>query len=141
MHSWMPADSLWSFCMALNIYLTFYRRYTEEDIKKLEKWYFLLCYGLPLVLATVLISIKTDERGRIYGPALVGVPGYSRMQQRSNSQTDLVLDQRAMAIPSSGVFLWSSMVCLCIIQPYYLRFSSSLKGCQHRNICDICQSG
>ncbi|GFF96835.1 LOW QUALITY PROTEIN: hypothetical protein IFM47457_11087 [Aspergillus lentulus] len=68
---WMPADSLWSFCMALNIYLTFYRRYTEEDIKKLEKWYFLLCYGLPLVLATVLISIKTDERGRIYGPALI----------------------------------------------------------------------
>jgi hypothetical protein len=62
--------------MALNIYLTFYRRYAEEDIKKLEKWYFLLCYGLPLVLAVALISINTAERGRIYGPALVGVPRY-----------------------------------------------------------------
>lgn len=70
----MPADSLWSFCMALNIYLTFNRRYAAEGLMRLEKWYFLLCYGLPLVLATVLILIKTDDRGRIYGPALVGVP-------------------------------------------------------------------
>ncbi|KOS48219.1 hypothetical protein ACN38_g808 [Penicillium nordicum] len=68
---WMPTDSLWSFCMAVNIYLTFYRRYSGEDLKKLEKWYFLFCYGLPLILATTLSVIKTTERGRIYGPALI----------------------------------------------------------------------
>jgi hypothetical protein len=141
MYSWMPADSLWSFCMALNIYLTFYRRYAEEDIKKLEKWYFLLCYGLPLVLAVALISINTAERGRIYGPALVGVPRYQRMKQRSNAQSDMVLDQQLMAIPPSSVFLWSCMVCLCIIQLYYVLSNCLLKGCQHRNICDIYQSG
>ncbi|CRL29435.1 GPCR, family 2-like [Penicillium camemberti] len=68
---WMPTDSLWSFCMAVNIYLTFYRRYSAEDIKKLEKWYFLFCYGLPLILATTLSLIKTAGRGKIYGPALI----------------------------------------------------------------------
>lgn len=68
----MPTDSLWSFCMAVNIYLTFYRRYSAEDLKKLEKWYFALCYGLPLILAIILSVIKTAERGRVYGPALVG---------------------------------------------------------------------
>ncbi|KAJ5507255.1 hypothetical protein N7527_009398 [Penicillium freii] len=68
---WMPTDSLWSFCMAVNIYLTFYRRYSAEDIKNLEKWYFLFCYGLPLILATTLSLIKTTGRGKIYGPALI----------------------------------------------------------------------
>lgn len=69
--SWMPADSLWSFCMALNIYLAFYRKYTAEDLMKLEKWYFSACYGLPLCLAVALQLIKTDDRGRVYGPAQV----------------------------------------------------------------------
>ncbi|KAJ5103611.1 hypothetical protein N7532_004140 [Penicillium argentinense] len=68
---WMPTDSLWSFCMAANIYLAFYRKYSAENLKKLEKWYFLLCYGLPLVVATVLSLVKSTERGRVYGPALI----------------------------------------------------------------------
>ncbi|KAJ6026413.1 uncharacterized protein N7446_004985 [Penicillium canescens] len=68
---WMPTDSLWSFCMAVNIYLAFYRKYSAENLKKLEKWYFLLCYGLPLVVATVLSLVKSTERGTVYGPALI----------------------------------------------------------------------
>ncbi|KAJ5094912.1 hypothetical protein N7532_007203 [Penicillium argentinense] len=56
--------------MAVNIYLTFYRKYSAKDLKKLDKWYFLLCYGLPLI-ATVLSLIKSTERGRVYGPALI----------------------------------------------------------------------
>ncbi|KAJ5094908.1 hypothetical protein N7532_007199 [Penicillium argentinense] len=91
---WMPADTLWSFCMALNIYLTFYRRYSAEDLRRLEKWYFLLCYGLPLALATALCIINTTERGRIYGPALV----------------DLVFNYRTMAVSPLSVFLWSRVV-------------------------------
>jgi hypothetical protein len=61
--------------MAVNIYLAFYRKYSAENLKKLEKWYFLLCYGLPLVVATVLSLIKSAERGRVYGPALVSTSG------------------------------------------------------------------
>ncbi|KAB8069034.1 slime mold cyclic AMP receptor-domain-containing protein [Aspergillus leporis] len=68
---WIPADPLWAFCMALNIYLTFYQGYSAKDLKKLEKWYFLLCYGLPLPLAITLLLIETEERGKIYGPALI----------------------------------------------------------------------
>jgi hypothetical protein len=96
--------------MAINIYLTFYRRYSGNELKRLEKWYFLLCYGLPLALATALSVIKTTERGRIYGPALVGTQPLAEYQYETNSLLDLVLNYRTMAVSPLGVFLWSSVV-------------------------------
>lgn len=69
--SWMPSDPLWALCMAVNIYLAFYHHYSGKDLKRLEKWYFVVCYGLPLIPAVVLLCIKTEERGRIYGAAVV----------------------------------------------------------------------
>lgn len=111
--SWMPTDSLWSFCMAVNIYLAFYRRYSAEDLKRLEKWYLLLCYGLPLILATALSLIKTSERGRIYGPALVGTWSPCRLPLFMTwiwFPLDLVLNCRTVAVPSPSVLLWSSVV-------------------------------
>jgi hypothetical protein len=65
----MSADALWSFCMALNVYLIFYKGYSAKDLKDMEKWYFLLCYGLPLPLAVALLLVETEERGKIYGPS------------------------------------------------------------------------
>jgi hypothetical protein len=59
--------------MALNVYLIFYKGYSAKDLKDMEKWYFLLCYGLPLPLAVALLLIETEERGKIYGPALVRI--------------------------------------------------------------------
>lgn len=123
----MPTDSLWSFCMAVNIYLTFYRRYSAEDLKKLEKWYFLFCYGLPLILATTLSLIKTAGRGRIYGPALVSTccrlcpADYA--QHRTDSSLDMVLNLRTVAISTFGVFLWSSLVGHTI---FFTNFPSNL---------------
>jgi hypothetical protein len=43
-----------------------------SNLKKLKKWYFLLCYGLPLPLAIALLLIETEERGKIY----IGRPWY-----------------------------------------------------------------
>jgi hypothetical protein len=57
--------------MAVNIYLAFYRHYSGKDLKRLEKWYFVVCYGLPLIPAVVMLCIKTEERGPIYGSAVV----------------------------------------------------------------------
>lgn len=139
----MPTDSLWSFCMAVNIYLTFYRRYSAEDLKKLEKWYFLFCYGLPLILATTLSLIKTTGRGRIYGPALVG--SYCRLcpadyaQHKTDSSLDMVLNRRTVAISTFGVFLWSSLV------GHTISFTNSPsnflpQGSQYCNLCDLCHS-
>ncbi|KIM92968.1 hypothetical protein OIDMADRAFT_138728 [Oidiodendron maius Zn] len=68
---WMPADSLWSFCMALNFYLTFYKRYTTTQLKSLEWKYFLACYGMPLIPSVTLLCVNSTQRGRIYGPAIL----------------------------------------------------------------------
>jgi hypothetical protein len=67
----MPADSLWSFCMALNVYLTFYKGYTAAQLRSLEWKYFLGCYGIPLIPSIVLLCFHTQDKGRIYGPATV----------------------------------------------------------------------
>lgn len=142
----MPTDSLWSFCMAVNIYLTFYRRYSAEDIRNLEKWYFLFCYGLPLILATTLSLIKTTGRGKIYGPALVGSccrlcpADYANYAQHgTDSSLDMVLNHRAVAISTFGVFLWSSLVGHTI---YSTNFPSNFlsQGSQYCNIFDLCHS-
>lgn len=57
--------------MACNVYLTFYHKYDAARLKKVEKWYFLLCYGLPLVPAIVYIFVQTPGKGRIYGNAFL----------------------------------------------------------------------
>ena len=67
----MPTDSLWSFCMALNVYLTFYKRYTTMQLKSLEWKYFLGCYGIPLIPSVTLLCVNSKDRGKIYGPAIV----------------------------------------------------------------------
>jgi hypothetical protein len=55
--------------MALNVYLTFYHKFDAEKIRKMEKWYLLVCYGLPLPPALAFVFISTETRGRIYGNA------------------------------------------------------------------------
>jgi hypothetical protein len=69
----MPADALWTFCMACNVYLTFRHRYTARDLRKLEWKYILLCNGIPFIPAIIYVFLKPG-RGRIYGPATVCHP-------------------------------------------------------------------
>ncbi|TVY91423.1 Cyclic AMP receptor-like protein A [Lachnellula willkommii] len=65
----MPADAYWTFAMACNVYLTFYHQFNAYQLRRLEKWYFLFCYGIPLVPAAVYIVVRTKEKGRMYGNA------------------------------------------------------------------------
>ncbi|KAJ9643392.1 hypothetical protein H2201_004394 [Coniosporium apollinis] len=68
----MPADSLWTLCMAFNVYLTFFKGHNAIDLRRLEKWYFLFCYGFPLpppIIYLVLDYTKNRHGPRIYGPA------------------------------------------------------------------------
>lgn len=65
----MPADAYWTFAMAMNVYLTFYHKYGAVKLRKLEKWYFLACYGIPFIPALVYIFVSTKEKGRMYGNA------------------------------------------------------------------------
>ncbi|KAI0536701.1 G-protein coupled receptor [Xylaria digitata] len=67
----LPSDALWSFAMAFNVYLTFYFKFDAEKLKRIEKYYLLICYGVPLPPALSFIFISTKSKGRIYGDAIL----------------------------------------------------------------------
>jgi hypothetical protein len=73
-NSWyrfMPADALWTFAMACNVYLTFFHQYNSDQLRRLEWKYVVGCYGLPFIPAFVYFFIHTPARGRVYGSAIV----------------------------------------------------------------------
>jgi len=65
----LPADALWNLAMAINVYMTIFRNYNAEQLKRLEWRYHVMAYGLPFVVALTYIFVETSARGRIYGPA------------------------------------------------------------------------
>ena len=67
----MPADSLWTLAMACNVYLTFFRKYDQTQLRNLEWKYVCFCYGLPSMPAIVYLFLHTAKSGRVYGPATV----------------------------------------------------------------------
>lgn len=73
----VPADALWNLAMAINVYMTLFKKYNSQQLKALEWRYHVLCYGGPFVIALTLIFIETSSRGRVYGPAIVGLNGTS----------------------------------------------------------------
>lgn len=66
-----PADALWTLCMACNVQLTFFYQYNAEKLRRLEWKYAILCYGMPFIPAFILLFIRDEEKGRVYGPAIV----------------------------------------------------------------------
>ncbi|ODM19925.1 hypothetical protein SI65_04911 [Aspergillus cristatus] len=67
----MPADALWAFTMACNVYLTFFRKYDSEQLRRLEWKYVVCCYGLPFIPAFTYFFIETKDRGKVYGSAVL----------------------------------------------------------------------
>ncbi|KAE8375907.1 hypothetical protein BDV26DRAFT_283095 [Aspergillus bertholletiae] len=66
----MPADALWTFAMACNVYLTFFYKYNSDQLRRLEWKYILFCYGLPFIPAFAYFFVKTKARGKVYGYAV-----------------------------------------------------------------------
>ncbi|MCJ1391201.1 hypothetical protein MMC18_004063 [Xylographa bjoerkii] len=54
--------------MAINVYLTVFKKYNAERLKSMEWIYLLVCYGVPLVPAFAYCFISTGN-GKIYGNA------------------------------------------------------------------------
>lgn len=67
----MPADALWIFSMAFNVYLTFFYKYESEQLRRLEWKYVIFCYGLPFIPSFSYFFVNTKERGKVYGEAVV----------------------------------------------------------------------
>lgn len=65
----LPADTLWTLAMAVNVYLTFYYKFDAAKLRKMEIPYLVVCYGLPFVVAMTYVFIQSPERGRMYGDA------------------------------------------------------------------------
>ncbi|KAL8949390.1 MAG: hypothetical protein Q9222_004490 [Ikaeria aurantiellina] len=65
----LPADALWNLAMAINVYMTLFRKYNAQQLKALEWRYQVMCYGLPFVVALVYLFIDSPTRGKIYGDA------------------------------------------------------------------------
>ncbi|OKL59706.1 hypothetical protein UA08_05140 [Talaromyces atroroseus] len=65
----MPADALWTFAMAFNVYLTFFHKYDASSLRNLEWKYLVLCYGLPFIPPFVYFFVSTSSKGPIYGSA------------------------------------------------------------------------
>ncbi|ORY71781.1 uncharacterized protein BCR38DRAFT_480266 [Pseudomassariella vexata] len=65
----LPADAFWTLAMAVNVYLTFYFKFDAQRLRKVEIWYFLLCYGIPFIPALTYIFVSNKGQGRMYGDA------------------------------------------------------------------------
>ncbi|CBX94804.1 hypothetical protein IAQ61_009462 [Plenodomus lingam] len=66
----MSADACWDFCMATNVLLVFFFGYNSDQLHKLEKWYFLLAYGIPGIPAIIFVIL--DHTGQsVVGPAVI----------------------------------------------------------------------
>ncbi|MCJ1292385.1 hypothetical protein MMC34_003935 [Xylographa carneopallida] len=55
--------------MAVNVYLTVFKKYNAEQLRSMEWIYLLVCYGGPLIPAFAYCFISTASNGRIYGDA------------------------------------------------------------------------
>ena len=64
-------DCYWALCMALNVYLALFRGWTTQRMQSQERIYLCACYGLSCAPAVTYLFIKTEERGRVYGPAIL----------------------------------------------------------------------
>lgn len=65
----LPADALWNLAMAINVYLTLFKKYNAQQLKALEWRYHVMCYGVTFFIALVCIFIDAPGRGHMYGPA------------------------------------------------------------------------
>lgn len=58
--------------MALNVYLTVFKKYSSHRLQKLELPYILACYGIPFIPALVFLFIRKERGGverPLFGPA------------------------------------------------------------------------
>ena len=94
--------------MALNVLLVFFLNYNADQLRHLEKWYFLFSYGAPFI--TALGFILNDHLGtrRIFGPATVSL--YKCHVRATLIPSDMVLDRTRTGMDENCVFLRARLV-------------------------------
>jgi hypothetical protein len=74
----MQSDPWWSLAMAVNVFLVFFFGASTVTFRQHLWIYAVVCFGIPLVPALVLLFIRDKERGPVYGDATVS-PRPSRL--------------------------------------------------------------
>ena len=57
--------------MAMNVYMTLFRKYNAQQLKALEWKYHIMCYGTTFIVALAELLVETPARGKMNGPATV----------------------------------------------------------------------
>ncbi|KAJ9614626.1 hypothetical protein H2200_002763 [Cladophialophora chaetospira] len=70
-HWFLPADALWTFAMACNVYLSFFRQFDAHQLRALEWRYLAACYGIPFIPGLVFLFIDSPGKGKVYGDAVL----------------------------------------------------------------------
>ncbi|QUC19358.1 uncharacterized protein UV8b_03599 [Ustilaginoidea virens] len=65
----MQADPWWSCAMAVNVFLVFFNNANPATFRKYTWIYCVICYGGPMIPSVVLISIRGDPKGPVFGDA------------------------------------------------------------------------
>lgn len=67
----MQSDPWWSLAMAINVYMVFFLAANPTSFRQYLWIYCLVCYGAPALPAIVLLLIRGNPRGPVYGNATV----------------------------------------------------------------------
>ncbi|KAB5515121.1 G-protein coupled receptor [Coniochaeta sp. 2T2.1] len=65
----MQSDPWWSLSMAINVWMVFFMAANPASFRRYLWIYCLVCYGGPALPAIVLLLIRGDPRGPVYGNA------------------------------------------------------------------------
>jgi Slime mold cyclic AMP receptor len=65
----MCADAFWTLAMACNVYLTFFHKFDAENLRTMEKYYFIICYAFPMVPAFVYLFLSAPGKSKVYADA------------------------------------------------------------------------
>jgi hypothetical protein len=57
--------------MATNVFLVFWYGYDAQQLRRLEKWYLLFAYGIPMVPPMVYVIMDHHSQTRVLGSATV----------------------------------------------------------------------
>ncbi|OIW34663.1 family A G protein-coupled receptor-like protein [Coniochaeta ligniaria NRRL 30616] len=65
----MQSDPWWSLAMAINVYMVFFLAANPTSFRQYLWIYCLVCYGAPALPAIILLLVRGDPRGPVYGNA------------------------------------------------------------------------
>lgn len=106
----MQSDPWWSFAMAFNVFLVFFCNVDPTAFRKCWWAYCIACFGGPLIPAVVLISIRDDSRGPVFGDATVSKSDLHMYVLVTDSfSTVVVLDRISMGSCSPLRLLYSNL--------------------------------